>query len=159
MLPIGKHMKSAKVALAVRCLQDRPQIVEILSDEQEIEILEASFKEGLKIESLEKIYEYRRRLNEQEEQFGNYVEDLLAHPFIRKEIRDHGLQWLKSKMRIEQYEKTEKEAAQVIADFAMKVFASNPSKTDFMIAGPKSQVRVLVFVLPETKAPSGKRVA
>lgn len=92
----------------------------------------------------------RERDAKEEEEFGNYVEDLLSKPFVRPEIQEHAVQWLKSKIRIEKYERSEVEAVKVIAQYAMKVFQEDPAKMDFLLAGPQAQVRVRIFVLEET---------
>lgn len=164
-------MKVATVAIVVRYPQDAVpsgavlSLVEVLSDEHEIHLLENSCKSG-EPDPLKVVYDFRRRQVDEEGEFGNYVEDLLSQPFVGPEIQEHGVQWLKSKIRIEKYQKTESEAAKVIADYAMKVIAEDPEKTDFFLAGPSTMVRIRVFSLseadkdrPRRRKPSKKQIA
>ncbi|MGZ3697556.1 MAG: hypothetical protein ACXWPM_09990 [Bdellovibrionota bacterium] len=140
-------MKLATIALVIHPDPTNPVITEILSDEGEIEIFETHRQAG-DPDPLAKVHAHRQAQAQQDDDFGNYVEELLSRPFIRKEIRDHGVQWLRSKIRIEEYQRNEMEAARVIADFAFRVFVGDPSKTDFMLAGPHTQVRVRILPLP-----------
>ena len=50
---------------------------------------------------------------------------------MRPEVQEHGLQWLRSKIRIEQYQRTETEAAKIIAKYALQILeeGTNPSST------------------------------
>lgn len=144
-------LKEATVALIVRKSGSDPSLVEILSDDREISLYEKLVREGDK-DPLVRLREFRQRQLEEDEAFGDYVEELLSQPFLRKDIRDHGVQWLKSKMRIEQYQQTEAEAARVIAEFALKLLREDPQRVDFNLAGPTSQVRVRVFATEEPLA-------
>jgi hypothetical protein len=119
-------------------------LVEVISDEFEIGLLEASWQAGSP-DPLESVREFRRKQTEEEGEFGNYVEELLSQPFVANEIQEHGVQWLKSKIRIEKHVQSETEAAKVIAEYAMKVVTKDPEKTDFFLAGPKAMVRIRVF--------------
>lgn len=135
-------MKVATVALVVE--GKTPALVDVISDDHEISLLESSSKAG-EANPLEQVYEFRKRQSAEDEQFGEYVEELLSQPFVRSEIQEHGVQWLKSKIRIEEFQKSEVEAANVIAQYAMRILTDNPQKTDFFLAGPKTMVRVRVF--------------
>jgi hypothetical protein len=143
-------MKVATVAIVVRYPQETVtsplSLVEVLSDEQEINILEASCNAGEE-DPLKPVHDFRRRQDEEEGEFGDYVEELLSQPFVGSEIQEHGVQWLKSKIRIEKYQKTETDAAKIIAEYAMKVVTEDPEKTDFFLAGPNTMVRIRVFPL------------
>jgi hypothetical protein len=135
-------MKVATVALVVE--GETPALLDVISDDQEIHVLESSSKAG-EADLLKAIQEFRQRQTIEEEQFGQYVEELLSQPFLRSEIQDHGLQWLKSKIKIEQFHRSECEAAKIIAEYAMKILVENPEKKDFFLSGPKSMVRIRVF--------------
>jgi hypothetical protein len=124
-----------------------PQLVAILHDEYEIEFLQIALSSG-HADPMQHIYEHRAQMNQQDDEFGDYVEELLSRPFLKPEVQRHGVQWLKSKIRIENYQKLENQAIQVISDYAYEVFKSNPSRTDFLLTSPVSQVRVRVFVIP-----------
>lgn len=144
-------MKAATIALVVRYEGDEPALVETFSDDREISLLEAAVEKG-ELDPVESVREQRRRAKEEEEEFGNYVEELLSQPFLRPDIQDHGVQWLKSKIRIEEYQKTEMEAAKTIADFAFRMFQEDKKMTDFSLAGPATIIRVRVFVMGEASS-------
>ncbi len=147
-------MKTGTVALVLRCPAARPQdavLVEALSDDREIELMEAAIIAGEK-EPLDLLGRVREREKKEEEEFGNYVEDLLSKPFLRPEVQEHAVQWLHSKIRIDKYQKSEQEAVRVIADYALKLFQGDPEKVDFLLAGPHAQVRVRIFVIEESRS-------
>jgi hypothetical protein len=135
-------MKVATVALVVE--GSTPSLVDVISDDHEISLLESSHRSG-ENDLLRPVYEFRKKQSAEDEQFGEYVEDLLSQPFLGSEIQEHGLQWLKSKIRIEEFHRSETEAASIIAEYAMKILLENPEKTDFFLAGPSTMVRVRVF--------------
>jgi hypothetical protein len=140
-------MKAATIALIVRSLQGTsPQLVDVLSDDREISLLESEVGSGEQ-DPLKRVYEFRSHQAREDDEFADYVEDLLSQPFVKPEIQEHGVQWLRSKMRIEQFQKNEAEAAKVIAQYALKVFSTDPERRDFLLAGPRAQVRVRVFVV------------
>ena len=139
-------MKVGTVALIVRYHEKTPVLVESLSDDREIAELQQAVELGHQ-DPLQHVYQQRERQTKEDEEFGNYIEELLSQPFIRPEVQDHGVQWLKSKMRIEQYQKSEREATQVISDYAFKLYMENPARKEFYLAGPTSKVLVRVFPL------------
>jgi hypothetical protein len=139
--------KAATIALVVKSLAGTtPQIVDVLSDEREISVLETGWQSG-EDEALGKVYAYRDDQAREDDEFADYVEDLLSQPFVKPEIQAHGVQWLKSKLRIEEFERNEREAAKIIAEYALTVYRDDPKRRDFLLAGPKAQVRVRIFVL------------
>jgi hypothetical protein len=138
----------ATIALAVDYQDGSPKLLDVLSDSREITILESALSHG-DGGALQKVYEHREKIAMEDEEFSIYVEDLLSKPFIKTEIQEHGVQWLKSKIRIEQFQKNELDAARVIADYAFEVFRTEHKRDDFMLAGPTSEVRIRVFVLNE----------
>ncbi len=127
------------------------KLVAQISDEREIHALEEAIQLGSS-NPLEAIQTLREKVTAEDEEFGNYVEELLSRPFVRPEIQSHGLQWLRSKLRIEEFQKCEAEATQVIADFAFKIFKEDPTRTDFILAGPVAKVRIRVFALHDASA-------
>lgn len=137
-------MKVASIAVVIRFEGKQPALLDIVSDDAEIRLLEEAVVQG-KGDPLNQVYEYRKQQESEELEFGNYVEELLSKPFVRPEVQEHGLQWLKSKLRIEQYQKNETQAAKIIAEYALRVLEQDPEKTDFMLAGPSSMVRVRIF--------------
>lgn len=118
---------------------------EVISDDRELSIVEKAIEQGLSIS--QKLIEHRAAQAREEDEFGDYVEDILSQPFVSPDVKKHGLLWLKSKMRIEHYQRKELQASRVIADYAMKLFEENPAKTDLILKGPHSRVRVKIFVL------------
>jgi len=141
--------RSGTVALIVQKDPETLQtkLVDQISDDREIEVIERAMNDG-DSSVMEKIYVARAQQFEEEEKFGDYVEDLITQPFVREEIREHGVQWLKSKLRIEQFKQSEEDASRVIAGFAFQVYLENQELRDFLLAGPTAQVRIRVFVLP-----------
>lgn len=144
-------MKAATIALAVEFRDDKPVLLETLADSREIGILESSLQlhEG---DPLKKVYEFRAEQSKEDEEFSNYVEDLLSKPFLKSEIQTHGVRWLKSRIRIEKLQKEETQAAVVIARYALQILTHEKELRDFCLAGANAHVRVRVFVLQEKAA-------
>ena len=143
-----RRMKPATIALVINAKDHA--LLEALSDDLEIQTFEKEVMEG-NPNPLGIVLRQRQQQTKEEEEFGDYVEELLSQPFLKTEIQEHALKWLRSKVRIEEYQKRESEAAEVIADYALKVFRSDPDRTDFLLAGPTNKVRVRVFVLDADK--------
>jgi hypothetical protein len=118
--------------------------VETFSDEREIMALERAINEGNPF-PLQSVYEFRAQAEREDEQFGDYVEDLLCQKQVRPEVQSHGVAWLRSKMKIEQFRRQEREAAEVIANFALTKYREDPALHDFLLAGPGVQVRIRIF--------------
>lgn len=119
---------------------------DVLSDQEDIDVLQEAVESG-NADPHRFVLEERKRREQEDEDFGDYVEALLCNPFLRSDVKDHGLKWLKSKVRIEQFRRSEEDAATVIAEFAFKIFENDRSKVDFFLAGRESEVRVRVFAL------------
>jgi hypothetical protein len=118
--------------------------IETFSDEREITALEQAIKDGNPF-PLQSVYEYRAKAEREDSEFGDYVEDLLVQKAVRPEVQSHGVAWLRSKMKIEQFRQQEREAAEVIANFALAKFKEDPELEDFVLAGPGVQVRIRIF--------------
>lgn len=142
-------MSNPTVALIVRKDGSSTVLMEAVSDEREIALLETldQFEDVV-----DRLREFRERQRVEDEDFGNYVEALVSKPFVSSEVQQQGLQWLKSKMRIETYEQNEREAVQVIARYALSIYQADPTREDFLLAGPRSQVRVRIFALSRNAA-------
>jgi hypothetical protein len=151
-----RKMKATTVALVIKYEGQDPSLIETISDEREIVVLENGFEKG-QSGLIEQIHDRRAQQAKEEDDFGNYVEDLLSQPYVRPEIQEHGIQWLKSKIKIDEYNRTEAEAAKIIADYAFKVFTDDPDRTDFFLAGPNAKVRVRIFVLPQDGSASSEK--
>ena len=141
-------MKTATVALVVRFEDKNPKLVETISDDREIHIFETACEKGTS-DPIEELMLFRRLQVKEEEDFGEYVEELLCQPCVRTEVQEHAVKWLKSKIRIDQFQKSESDAARIIADYAYRIFRDSPEKTDFMLVGFTAKVRIRVFVLSE----------
>jgi hypothetical protein len=139
--------KTGTVALIVRYDGREPSLLETLSDDREIALFEQAATLG-EADPLAVIAEMRERQKREDDEFGNYVEELLCQPAVRPEILEHGVQWLKSKAKIEAFQKTEREATCVIAQYAYKMFQENPWRKDFLLAGPTAQVRIKILIVP-----------
>ncbi len=134
------------IALVVSYENQKPALLNVISDEKEIEIFEAAVQSGEK-DPLQIVFAFRKQQEGEDEEFGEYVEEILSQPFIKPELQEYGVKWLKSKMKIEHFQRKEADAAKIIAEYAFKIFTENPNKTDFIISGPQAAVRIKVFVL------------
>ena len=137
-------LKTNTIALIVGYQAELPVLLDTLSNEGEIQLMENALRSG-QSRPLEQIYENRVNEAKREDEMGDYIEELLSQAVVKPEIQQHGIQWMKSKIKIEKYQKAEKEAAQVIAGYAYKIFQLDRSKVDFLLTGPNSQVRVRIF--------------
>jgi hypothetical protein len=136
--------KMGTVAVVLADATDTDSWIETFSDDREIRMLEKAIAEGHHF-PLQKVYEYRQNVEKEDEEFGDYVENLLSKQFVRHEIQEHGVAWLKSKAKIEQFKDQEQEAAEVIANYALNKYKKDPDLIDFVLAGPGVQVRVRIF--------------
>ena len=141
-------MGMGTVALIVRFDGDTPVLVEALSDDQEIQVLEQAFQKG-DPDPLKTIHDQRKLRMAEDEKFGDYVEYLISQPCPKAEVLQHGLEWFYSRMRIEKYKQSETEAATVIANYALELFQDAPDRKEFILAGPKAKVQVKVYALDE----------
>src|SRR5262249_33318543 len=103
-----RTMKMSTIALVIGRQSNLPVLMETLSDEAEIRYMEDALKAG-ETRPLQRIHEYRESEARQEDELGNHIEDLLSKTFVKPEIQTHAVQWLRSKIKIEQYQKAEKE--------------------------------------------------
>ncbi|MFL5814163.1 MAG: hypothetical protein ACJ763_11350 [Bdellovibrionia bacterium] len=139
-------MRAPTIALAVEMKNGTPVLLETISDSHEIQLLEQSVQLG-ETDPLGRVRTHREKQKLEDNEFSDYVEDLLSKPFLKAEIQKYGVQWLKSRIRIEQFQEDEKEAAKVIAEYAFKIFAEETALRDFFLSGPKAQVRVRVIIV------------
>lgn len=147
-------MRTATVALVIgykanpdsSSSEKYPFVMDVLSDDREIEVLEARIAEGV-LDPLNGVYVYREEQRQEDEAFADYVEELLSRPCLRTDVQEHGVQWLRSRIRIEQFQQSEQEAARIIAEYAFHIFKDSPERTDFFLAGASTRVRIRVFDL------------
>jgi hypothetical protein len=142
--------RTGTVALVVRRESGCPILVDQISDDDEILQLESSIRGG-DCTALEDVYLSRDQRAEEEERFGDFVEALITQPFVKPDVLEHGVQWLRSKLRIEKFQRSEREATRVIAQYAFQVYSENPELTDFLLSGPHAQVRIRILELPVEK--------
>ena len=144
------------VALVVRFQKDgTPLLIEALSDDQEISVYESGMVEG-DCNPLAMVYGFRERQRIEDEAFGDYVESLLSKPFLNREIQTQAMNWLKSKVKVEDYHKSEVEATRVIAGFAYRLLQENPDRREFVLSSTHAQVKIRIFELPETREEAGQ---
>ncbi len=143
-------MKMSTVALIIGIDTGSPVLLDTLNDVDEIEYIELALKSG-EDDPLHEIYKFRERQQKQEEDFGNYIEDLLSQPFVNPQLQKHGVQWLRSRIKIDQFQRTEREAVEVISNYAYKIFEKDPSKMDFFLVSATSQVRIRIFTLEQAE--------
>ena len=136
------------VALVVHFCNEKPVLVDVLSDDKEIEMLDSAITTGAE-DPLGDIYQARNRQASEDEEFGDYVEELLSQPYLKPDLKDQGIRWLKSRIKIEEYERCETEARQIIADYAYRLFEENPKRKEFVLSGPKAKVRIRILKVPK----------
>jgi hypothetical protein len=141
-----KQPKIGTVALVVYADGKQIHLADTFSDDREIALFEDALKDG-ESDPIETVYELRARQQREDDEFANYVEELLSQPFVRTEIQEHGIAWLKSKIRIDEYQRSETQAAEVIAKYAFTRYVNDPQLTDFLLAGPAARVRIRIFKL------------
>lgn len=134
------------IALVVTRNQGQPVLNETLTSSEEILELEMAMINH-DPEPLKRVYDFRSKQASDEEEFADFVEGLLSQPFVKPEVQDHAVQWFKSRAKIETFQKAEDDASKVIANYAFQIYCGDPSKTDFMLAGPRAKVRVRIIDL------------
>jgi hypothetical protein len=141
-----KSPEQPTIAIVVTRNGGEPVLTETLTSAEEILELELALinKEP---EPLKRVHEFRERQKAEDEEFADFVEGILSQPFLKPEVQEHAVQWFKSRGKIETYQKAEDEASSVIAKYAFQLFAEDPRKTDFMLAGPRARVRIRVIDL------------
>ena len=137
------------VALVVYFQKGVPLLVDVLSDDQEIDLLSGALETG-QVDPLTSLYDLRRQRSKEDEDFGNYVEELVCQPFLKPTLKEQGVRWLTSRIRIENYEKCEREARQIIAEYAHRVFSENTKRREFILKGPKAEIRIRVLDVPNS---------
>ncbi len=140
------EMKTGQIAVVLTDDGGAERWIDTFSDEREIARLEQAIEGGEEF-PLEQVYTLREKQKKEDDSFGDYVESLLSQPFIRPEIQSHGVAWMKSKLRIEEFRKQEQDAAQTIAEFALIQYWKNPQQSDFTLSGRDAEVRVRIFKL------------
>jgi hypothetical protein len=134
------------VALIIRSEKGATSLIDVLFEDHEIESIDNALRFGTR-NPLAAIYQKRAEQVRKDEEFGDYVESLLTRSFPNSEVRNHCVQWLQSKLKIEEFLRTEREAAETIAEYAFRVFKLNPNTKDFMLKSTTSCVRIRIFEL------------
>lgn len=136
--------KAGTVALLVGVQNNSHTLIEAISDQAEILLIEDAVRQGV-TDPVELLEIYRSQQLREEEDFGDYVEDLLIQGGVSPDVRQHAVQWFRSKAKIDQFKKMEQDATAVIAKYAYELFQSDPKCVDFTLAGPHAEVRVRVI--------------
>ena len=134
------------IALIVTRNQGLPVLSETLTSPEEILELELAMM-NRDSEPLLRVETLRKKQFSEDEEFADFVEGLLSQPFVKPDVQEHAVQWFKSRAKIEAYQHAEDEASRVIAQYAFQVYLKDPSKTDFLLAGPRAKVRIKVILL------------
>lgn len=147
-MPVNKEQQQPTIALIVRMNHGQPVLEETLTSLEEMLELELALLSE-DDDPLGRVRYLRSKGKVEEEEFADFVENLLSQPFVKPDVQTHAVQWFKSRSKIETYQKAEDEAAKVIAQYAFQVFSKDPSKIDFVLSGPRAKVRIRVIQLPE----------
>ncbi len=143
-----KSVEQPTIAIVVTRDRGEPVLADTLTSSEEILELELAMI-NQEAEPLKRVQDFRVRQAAEDEEFADFVEGILSQPFLKQEVQEHAVQWFKSRTKIETYQKAEDEASRVIALYAFQVFAGDPKKTDFLLAGPKARVRIKVIDLSQ----------
>ncbi len=135
------------IALIVHVEGKQPILHETLTETTEILEMELAVL-SQDPSPLSRVHQMRKQAEGEDEAFADFVEKMVSQPALKAEVQENALQWFKSRMKIEAYQKAEKEASAVIAQYAFQLFVEDPAKRDFVLAGPTAQVRVRVFEVP-----------
>jgi hypothetical protein len=139
-------MKTNHIALVVSGEVGSWVLIDTLSDEQEIEYFE-QLMHVRDPDPLRRIYQLRTVQQGKEDEMADFIENLVSQPFVSEKVKTQGIRWFKSKIKIENFHQLEMEAAQVISEFAFKMFQKEPEKTDYFLVAPQSRIRVRVFLM------------
>ncbi len=129
--------------LLVRDEEGRPRILDSVSDDPEISLIE----QALADRSPDPVLAVRLRRQEQEaeeEAFADYVETLLSAPACGLQLQHHASLWFRSRIDLEEYRRAESKARRVIVDFAFRRYCDDPSQTDFTLVSHEAEVRVII---------------
>jgi hypothetical protein len=138
------------ITLVVALKQGVPVLVETLTSLDEILELEMALM-SQESEPLKRVQAYRQKQIAESEEFADFVEGLLSQPFVKPEVQEHAIQWFKSRMKIEAYQKAEDEASRIIAQYAFQIYLADQDKIDFFLTGPKAKVRVRIIDIEKQK--------
>jgi len=123
--------------------EGRPKILESVSDDPEILLVEEALAEHHP-DPVTVVRQRRQELENEEEAFADYIEGLLSAPACGIQLQRHAVLWFRSRIDLEAYRRAEIEARRVIVDFAFRLYCEDPSQTDFTLASPQAEVRVLI---------------
>ena len=98
-LTVPFNEKVGTVALVVQISQESKNLVEALTDHEEIALFGVRVKSG-DHNPLHTIRSLREQHQKDDEEFGDYIEDILCQPFVRSELKEQGVRWFKSKAKI-----------------------------------------------------------
>lgn len=135
---------SSHVLLLVSQSDGKLVLLDALSDSREIEFMKKAVEKHTPdlVRALDAFRIVRER---EEELFGDHVESLLCKPFLKPKIRQNCLDWLKSRARIEDLGRREREATRVIGEYAYRVLIQSPELQDFALQSERAEVRVEVL--------------
>jgi hypothetical protein len=128
--------------------EGRPKILESVSDDPEVLLVEEALAEHHP-DPLMAVRQHRQEQEDEEEAFADYLESLLSAPACGIQLQRHAVLWFRSKMDLESHRRAESEARRVIVDFAFRLYCEDPSQTDFVLTSPQAEVHVVIRDLAE----------
>ncbi len=132
------------IALIVTLRKEGPILTETLTSADEILELDLAIH-NREPQPMKRVHDYRLKQVAEDEEFADFVEGLLSQPFLKPEVQEHAVQWFKSRVKIEGFQKAEDEASRVIAQYAYQIYLADSQRTDFLLTGPKAKVRIRVI--------------
>jgi hypothetical protein len=139
------QVENSNVNIAVIVNHEKTGMVEFLADQSEIEFFQDSTKSLS--ERLQDIYLMRAQREQQEEDLADYVENLVLNPMLHPEIKQQGVEWFYSRIKIDQYRQKELQAAQLIAQYAFEQFLADTQKATFDLSSSENTVHIKIFTL------------
>ncbi|MFZ9595612.1 MAG: hypothetical protein ACO3A2_05985 [Bdellovibrionia bacterium] len=139
-------MKTTTLALCIAFESGEPLCVDALTQESEIQLLERLILQNAP-DPLAQLNQFRSEQAQREEEFGDSAEQQLCNPFVREPLRSQAIQWFRAQIQVEQFQKREKEAVEVLSRFAFDFWRAHPAQTQFLIQNDRAQVKVRVFIV------------
>jgi len=139
-------VRTGKIALILYKESNHYELIESLGSEDEISVFEKALRSGVE-NPLSEVYRFRSAVEIEDEKNSDYIEELISQPFEKLRVKEKGVRWFQSKIRLNKHKRSEAEANHIIAEFAYRLFKKDPSKKDFILVGPSAEVKVKVFML------------
>ncbi len=137
-------MKSCTIILIVSDSNTSIKLIDFIYSDSEIERLE-SLIQAHTFDPLHQVYQFRASEHQKLNQFADQIEQLITQPCQKVSLIESGVHWLRSLIKLEKYQQTEKQAAMVLAHFAYQLFQKDPNNKAFELSGLTNTVKIKVY--------------